>query len=719
MRFLIATLALATAACSSGGSTSPPDAGATPGGSSTAAATQPAPQAASRRPAPVRQGGTIARAVTDDALYVADEDHGVLRIVPLPLAPDRPGLAVTLPGPPAQVLPLDGRVLVTIRDPGLLLVLRPDPAAGLVEAARVALPLDAWGIAITPDEKTALVSSAWTAQVSAVDLDALKVTWTVPVAREPRGIAILPDGSAAYVSHLVGADLTRLDGLASAPTPRRVALAASPLRAPSGVHLAASLGYALALSDDGRRLFAARHALGAMGHAAWFGAATVDVMVPGRDEAVAPLHQGGLPVLKSAFAEQVLTPDSVITVPGATVTPFTQPRAIVYRRSARTLLVAAEGDDLVAELDAVAVDPSIAVVRTYKVGSQYDPHFRVAGSCGAPAGLALSANEDTAWVFCRATYDIAALRLGSGDPPVPQRDPATGAPKATPLAPTVPSAPPALVAPPPPPEEKPFALVHLANDPHDPEVAVGRRLFYSATDAVTSGNLACAGCHPEGRDDGYVWHEAAFDTADGEHTNFVGRPELMPPSAKKKGYPRRTPMLAGNVSAPGPYGWHGESEDLPARLKAGFGLHRWGGLPQGHDPNGLVARSHHLSVFLRKGLVPPPRADGAPDARVRRGQEIFISKEARCSSCHVPETGYTDRTAYPMPKRSSPGFDDDPRQEFKTPSLRFVAGRAPYLHDGRHRSLTDLIERNADWMGKTSHLSPDDRAALVAFLETL
>ena len=39
-------------------------------------------------------------------------------------------------------------------------------------------------------------------------------------------------------------------------------------------------------------------------------------------------------------------------------------------------------------------------------------------------------------------------------------------------------------------------------------------------------------------------------------------------------------MLAGLVNAAGPYGWHGESPDLGARVTAGMGLHRWGGMPQ-------------------------------------------------------------------------------------------------------------------------------------------
>ena len=44
----------------------------------------------------------------------------------------------------AQVLALDGIVLVTIRDPGLLLALRADADRGMVEIGRVPLPLARW-----------------------------------------------------------------------------------------------------------------------------------------------------------------------------------------------------------------------------------------------------------------------------------------------------------------------------------------------------------------------------------------------------------------------------------------------------------------------------------------------------------------------------------------------------------------------------------------------
>jgi hypothetical protein len=44
---------------------------------------------------------------------------------------------------------------------------------------------------------------------------------------------------------------------------------------------------------------------------------------------------------------------------------FVRPRAAIYRTSTDTLLVAGEGDNVLAELDARALDPSLATRRVY------------------------------------------------------------------------------------------------------------------------------------------------------------------------------------------------------------------------------------------------------------------------------------------------------------------------------------------------------------------
>jgi cytochrome c peroxidase len=66
-----------------------------------------------------------------------------------------------------------------------------------------------------------------------------------------------------------------------------------------------------------------------------------------------------------------------------------------------------------------------------------------------------------------------------------------------------------------------------------------------------------------------------------------------------------------------------------------------------------------------------------------------------------------------------PGFEEEEDGAFKAPSLFFVAGTAPYYHDGSAPTLEALIAKNNDRMGTTNHLSADEKKALVAYLETL
>lgn len=644
----------------------------------------------------VREGGALAHAPSEAALYVADEDHRSVRRLSLPLGSG--SVAYDTGGHPAQALPLADRVLVTVRDAapttataGRLLVLRHFDGA-LEQLTSIPLPSDAWGIAVSEDESIALVSSAWTHQVSAVDLHSYERLWSVDVPREPRGITIRD--SVAYVSHLVGAPITRID-LAGDPSVTPVVLPAAPLRAVWGraLEVQASLGYALLLSPDGSRLFAARHALGAVSPTGWQGASTVDVLLTEGDTPAAPLRTSPQIGTRSDddFAGNDLR-DPAGYLSNSDPLPFAQPRAMVYRRSTDTLLVAGEGNDVLAELDAHSFAPAMQPIRVHQLGSSYrdsladesDGNLRVAARCGAPTGIALSPDDRHAYVWCRSTYDLAIVDLDGDDA---------------------------------------VATLHIADDPLNEDAAIGRRLFYSAVDEVTSGGMACAGCHPDGRDDGFVWREetSAFDESSIlVSSSFMFAHALPRPDGRERlGVARQTPMLAGRVDEDGPYGWHGDSPTLAKRIEHGFALHRWFTL-QTHDSRSKQARAKRLAAFLREGLVPPPR-DPRPLTEIEQhGRDVFMAESTACSQCHVPERSYSHSDTFPLsPRQPTQGFRRDPRQSFKVPSLKFVGGTAPYLHDGSARSLEELLAFNFDRMGRTSHLSREDRSALIAFLKTL
>lgn len=717
-----------------------------PSGASTSATTSSAMQVPGRAgataPARVvparREGQAMVLAESEDALYVADEDHALLRRVVLtkelatatkpkdaateknpgggqlePTTHDAVETSLKLPGKPAQVLSLGDRLLVTVRDPGLLVMV----AAGehMHELGRVALPDDAWGLALSPDGQTAYVTSAWTRKLSrvAVASAGMEVAWSVDVAREPRGVMVTNDGKRAYVSHLVGPALTSVELAPTAADARvtRVSLPPDPLETLSGeTTVSASLAYSLIPSADGRRLFVARHALGAMW--SWQGRPTVDGLEIATNEPLAPVRKGKPygQFTQSELDQMGWISDASGTRAEGDGMGGSQPRAMILRRKTNHLLVVSEGEAIVSELDAMSIAPGLIANRIYRLGGLPKarlPAMQFPPECGAPSAIALSRSEDVAWVYCRSTDGIVAVRL-TEDGKRGHRSEVTylqGAEFHDRLS-----------------GYGPFAIAKLAVPDAPPELALGRRLFYDATDTVVSGHMGCAGCHPEGRDDGHVWREQQ-NQWDKSH-RFLAGPSLSirtedRTAPQRYGTPRQTPMLVGRVDAVGPYGWQGESATLVDRIKAGFGLHRAGSFPA--DGQTMRMRADPLARFLRESLVPPPRPRRDPTEQELRGKAIFLSEKAACAKCHAPDKGFTDRSVTHLTGfRTPPLFEADPAPAaYKVPSLLFVGGSEPYYHDGSARTLDELVEKNMDRMGKTSHLSADERAALVAFMRSL
>ena len=210
----------------------------------------------------------------------------------------------------------------------------------------------------------------------------------------------------------------------------------------------------------------------------------------------------------------------------------------------------------------------------------------------------------------------------------------------------------------------------------------GRVLFHSSDRLISEDGRACASCHPDGRDDGLVWQ-----TPDG---------------------PRNPPMLAGRVDRAAPYGWLGESLDVPAHLKKTFA--RLGGKGLGKDDvEALVA-------YVKAMPVPSTRrAPDAGDALVDLGRRLYDSDAVGCASCHG-EDGVVPDTFTHNVKSWAQG---DRRGVFDTPSLRFLGGTAPYFHDGRYPSLTALLTSTKKTMGHTAQLTDHERGALEAYLRTL
>ncbi len=141
--------------------------------------------------------------------------------------------------------------------------------------------------------------------------------------------------------------------------------------------------------------------------------------------------------------------------------------------------------------------------------------------------------------------------------------------------------------------------------------------------------------------------------------------------------------------------------------------------------------------------APPPNAP-FPNftAQENRGKEIFLTPQNACAACHGSET-------FTAPQERNNGLDlttidrgfgavsnraqDD--ATFKVGSLRNVELTAPYMHDGRFNTLEEVVEHYSTGVKNHPNLSnplklpngqprllnltPQDKAALVAFLKTL
>jgi cytochrome c peroxidase len=212
--------------------------------------------------------------------------------------------------------------------------------------------------------------------------------------------------------------------------------------------------------------------------------------------------------------------------------------------------------------------------------------------------------------------------------------------------------------------------------------ARGRVLFHRTEDhRISSGQRACASCHPDGLDDGLVW-----SSPDGR---------------------RQTKLLAGRIEGTAPYGWFGKHDTLAEHLRSTFGRLGGDGFHGARDEADLEALVH----FVEK--MPAPTIEESRDERVAHGRALFEDAAQGCGNCH--EQGGTNGLAYDVGSAS----EGARQRNFDTPSLRFVADSAPYYHDGRFASLRELLIATNGSMGHTSDLSDDELDALESYLRTL
>lgn len=283
-------------------------------------------------------------------------------------------------------------------------------------------------------------------------------------------------------------------------------------------------------------------------------------------------------------------------------------------------------------------------------------------------------------------------------------------------------------------------------------VALGERLFFEK-DLSRDSTISCAKCHDPG---------AAFSDPGKAVSHGVDRREG-----------RRNTQALFNLAWRQDFFWDGRAKTLREQV-----LHPiQDPLEMDFDPGDAVERlaadpSYALAFQRAFGKAPSVEtmalaleqfllvqisqdakvdrfAQGEPvlTAQERRGMELFFAEYdpargklgADCFHCHGNALLTNERYANNgLDERGKdPGRYEVTRKEhdrgrFKVPSLRNVAVTAPYMHDGRFRTLEEVVEHYASGVKPSLTLDPNlskhngnlqltasDKAALVAFLRAL
>jgi mono/diheme cytochrome c family protein len=213
---------------------------------------------------------------------------------------------------------------------------------------------------------------------------------------------------------------------------------------------------------------------------------------------------------------------------------------------------------------------------------------------------------------------------------------------------------------------------HAVALPGDSRADTGHTLFHMAMGA----GIACASCHPEGREDGRVWNFAKIG-------------------------PRRTQSISGGLLGTEPFHWDGDMKDFTMLAHEVMGSRMMG--PTLVD-NQVSALSHWVDKLPT--LKAPAPAD---PAAVERGHALYNDGAVGCGACH---TG-TKLT-------SNVSVDVGTGAAFQVPSLVGIGWRAPFLHDGCAPTLADRFGScSGPKHGNTASLDSAQIADLVSFLETL
>jgi DNA-binding beta-propeller fold protein YncE len=488
-------------------------------------------------------------AALPDGTLVIDEDSGDL------IRADAQGKAIEklAIGRQAGLLTYDRqskRAFVADRNGNRLVVVDVGDALSVVRS--IATPVEPYGVALTPDRATVLVSTIADRTLLAYETATGKELWRAALTSEPRGIAVSPDGSRVLVASLAtgSVDTIALEGTHAR---ERIALSV-PSRSSN------EFDCTKCVANPAPQQVQVNAAV--MTPLPAFARAAFAVTFMGDHQAVVPFQretpvqiagEGRSGGYGGGFEAPVVHQLAFLGLGGkpaqteATITQH-QPHALVWDGAHDALYVAGLGNDSVLQIRK-ASQSSLGegvTVSLREDASASGP----AGRCG-PDGLAMADNGDLL-VWCSFTRSIDRIAVTDAKGALAPNGTTTRGPE--------------LVA-------SAFSATQHT----------GLVLFHESDFTVSAaGALACASCHPDGRADGLTWK--------------IDKSQLQ------------TPVLAGRVVGTHPFKWDGGDKDLPTSLATT--MKRLGG--SGLDANATANLTAYLEALPRPAV---PTRDPSAVAR--------------------------------------------------------------------------------------------------------
>ena len=248
---------------------------------------------------------------------------------------------------------------------------------------------------------------------------------------------------------------------------------------------------------------------------------------------------------------------------------------------------------------------------------------------------------------------------------------------------------------------KPIGRIVLGDGGRNDPIRQGERVFTRAR-YTFQGQFSCRSCHPDGRVDGLAYD---FDGS-GIGDNLLDNRSLC------------------GVAGTAPFKWNGKNPTLQFQDGPRFArvLMRTDPIP--------AAQLDELATFIEH--LPPTRT--IPWSRVgqpltpaeERGRKLFFATQRtdgtpiplalQCQTCHRPPL-FTDRLLRSVGTKAP----RDASSMFDTPHLLGIGASAPYLHDGRAKTLEELwtTYQKDDLHGVSSYWSKEQLNDLVEYLKTL